>query len=710
MPLSAGDRLGPYEILAPIGAGGMGEVYKARDSRLNRIVAIKRLKKQHSARFEQEAQAIAALNHPNICQVFDIGPDYLVMEYVEGKPLSGPLRVDEALKLAVQIASAMEEAHGKGVLHRDLNPANILVTAKGSAKILDFGLAKLITETNADTTQTIEGTILGTAAYMAPEQAEGGALDERSDIFSFGAVLYEMLSGARAFRGNSTASVLSAVLRDDPAPPQAPADLQRIVARCLAKHPRDRFSSMAELREALEGFRQAGGLPRLPSIAVLPFANMSRDVEDEYFSDGLAEEIINALAQVKGLKVIARTSAFAFKGKNEDIRRIAETLGVSNVLEGSVRRAGNRLRITAQLIHAADGTHLWSQRYDRDMIDVFAIQDEISQAISEALQVRLAPRARKVNVEAYHLYLKGQYHRVRLTMESLAKAKEYFEQASAIDPNYAPAYSGLATYYYALGVLGIKPPGAVMPLAKAAAEKALAIDPANSEAHSVLAIVAGVFDYDWKMAETHHRKAMAADPVPPMARFRYALYYLGAVRRFAEAVEQGRSALEADPLSTFLHYSLATCMYYARRYPESIEYTHRALEMDANFGFAWIVMGSAQLQAGLTQEAIASLKRAVELTPWDSVAKWVLATAYHRTGDREQSRELAEKLAGSDSRAFGAAMYYAATGEVEAMFKALDAAYRLRDPMIAGFRNEPFFDPYRADPRLQGLLRRMNLA
>jgi TolB-like protein/Tfp pilus assembly protein PilF/tRNA A-37 threonylcarbamoyl transferase component Bud32 len=713
MPLQPGDKLGPYEILAPIGAGGMGEVYKARDPRLNRIVAVKRLKSQHSARFEQEAQAIAALNHPHICQIHDSGPDYLVMEFVEGKPLvsqerPGPLRVEHALKLAVQIASAMEEAHGKGILHRDLKPANILVTVKGSAKILDFGLAKLMTETDADATQTIEGAILGTAAYMAPEQAEGKPLDERSDIFSFGAVLYEMLSGARAFRGNSTATVLSAVLRDDPAPLQAPPELQRIVAKCLAKQPRDRFASMGELREALEQI-SAQPVGRQPSIAVLPFANMSDDKEQEYFSDGLAEEIINALTQVKGLKVIARTSAFAFKGKNEDIRKIAETLGVSNVLEGSVRRAGNRLRITAQLIHAADGTHLWSQRYDRDMTDVFAIQDEISQAISEALQVHLAPRARKVNVEAYQLYLKGQYHRLRLTPESLAKAKEYFEQASAIDPNYALAYSGLAVYYYSLGVLGIKPAGDTMPLAKAAAEKALAIDPANSEAHSVSVIVAGVFEYDWKTAETHCRKAMAAEPVPPMVRFRYGMYYLIPRGRFAEAVEQGRMALEADPLSTFLHYALATSMFYARRYPDSIECAHRALEMDATFAFAWVAMGHAQLQAGFAQEAIASLKRGADLMSWDTTAKWVLAAAYRQAGDRERSRELAEKLAGLDSRALGAAIYYAASGEADAMFDALDAAYRQRDSALAGFLSGPGFDPYLADPRFRALLRRMNL-
>ncbi|HXP87830.1 MAG TPA: protein kinase [Bryobacteraceae bacterium] len=699
MPLSPGDKLGPYEILAPIGAGGMGEVWKARDTRLNRVVAIKRLKGQHSARFEQEAHAIAALNHPHICQIYDVGPDYLVLEYVEGSPVKGPMALAEAVRVARQIASALEAAHSKKILHRDLKPGNILMSSAG-AKLLDFGLAKLFADEDATLTIGVSGTPL----YMSPEQAEGKPLDARSDVFSFGSVLYELLAGRRAFDS------LAAVLRDDPPPLGAvPAGLQAIVTRCLRKNPADRFASVAELRAALED-SVAKPASLQPSIAVLPFANMSRDADDEYFSDGLAEEIINALTQVKGLKVIARTSAFAFKGKNEDIRKIAETLGVSNVLEGSVRRAGNRLRITAQLIHAADGTHLWSHRYDRDMTDVFAIQDEISQAISEALQVHLAPRVRTVNVEAYQLYLKGQYHRWRLTPESLAKAKECFEQALAIDQNYAPAYSGLASYYYGLAALGWKPAGEVAPLAKSAAEKALAINPANNEAHSVLAVLAGIFDYDWNMAEYHHRKAMAAEPVPPLARFQYGLFYLLPLGRSADAIEQARLGLETDPLSVPLHNLTVGSMLLSKQYRETIEYARKALEIDATFYFIWISMGLAQLQAGLPQEAIASLKRAVDLTPWNSINAWILAAAYHQAGDHGHSQELAGKLAGSHDRTIGAALYYAATGEVDAMFEALDGAYRQRYGALPFQIHFPLFDPYRADPRFQALLKRMNLA
>ncbi len=386
MLLSPGTRLGPYEILERIGAGGMGEVWKSRDTRLGRIVAIKRLTTEHSARFQQEARAIAALNHPHICQLYDVGDDFLVMEFIEGRNLAGPLSTHEAVRLGIQITGALEEAHARGIFHRDLKPANILVTDKGEAKLLDFGLARLMTDSDSGATRTLEGTVAGTAAYMAPEQAQGKPLDARSDIFSLGAVLYEMLSGERAFPGESTADVLSSVLRDEPPPIKVPEALARIVARCLRKSPKERFQSMTEVRTALASAAQTTAEPfsSLSSIAVLPFVNLSGDKEQEYFSDGLAEEIINVLTHIPDLKVTARTSAFAFRGKQQDITKIAEALRVRTLLEGSVRRAGNRIRVTVQLINAEDGYHLWSERYDREMADVFAIQDEIAAAVASA--------------------------------------------------------------------------------------------------------------------------------------------------------------------------------------------------------------------------------------------------------------------------------------------------------------------------------------
>jgi len=377
--LATGTTLGPYVIDALLGAGGMGEVYRARDTRLGRDVAIKVLPQtfavdpDRARRFDQEAKAVAALNHPNICQIYDVGrlgPEttsesgvrYLVLEYVQGIPLRGPLGAEEALRLALQIASALEAAHRRGILHRDLKPANILVTGGSgalsdppTAKLLDFGLAKALLP-EADVTATTEGTIAGTAAYMSPEQAQGKSIDARSDVFSFGAVLYEILSGRRAFVGDTSVEVLSAVLRDEPGPLGA-SPLASVVRRCLEKDLSRRYQTMAEVRAALEDVAR-GTRNREPSIAVLPFANLSADKENEYFSDGLAEEIINALTRIPGLKVTARTSAFAFRGKEQDIRKIAETLDVRTVLEGSVRRAGGRIRVSAQLINAADGFHL----------------------------------------------------------------------------------------------------------------------------------------------------------------------------------------------------------------------------------------------------------------------------------------------------------------------------------------------------------------
>jgi len=704
MSLSAGEKLGPYHLDSLIGSGGMGEVWRARDTRLGRVVAIKLMRTRHTARFQQEARAIAALNHPHVCQIHDIGPDYLVLEYIEGTPLRGPLDPEDAVRLAIQIASALEAAHKRGILHRDLKPGNILITESG-AKLLDFGLAKVADASDCGVTETVEGTIVGTAAYMSPEQAQSKALDERSDVFSFGAVLYEMLSGRRAFPGDSMVACLSAVIRDDPPPFDAPPALRQIVQRCLRKAPADRFQTMGEVKAALEQSLTRRRTSQ-PSIAVLPFANLSADKENEYFSDGLAEEILNLLTKIPGLKVIARTSSFAFRGKEQDIRKIAETLGVNHVLEGSIRRAGNRLRVTAQLIHAGDGAHVWSERYDRDMTDIFAIQDQIGQAISQALELRLAPRTQAVNLAAYQHYLMGQYHRLRSAPESLAKAKENFEQALAIDPNYASAHSGLAQYYFMFAAAGIRPLGEVAPAAQSAAQKALAIEPENAEAHSVLGCLAGIFDYDWESAELHHRKAIAVEPVPSMVRYGYALFNLLQRGRWAEAKEQCRLALENDPVSMFNHFGMAWSLFAAREYRASIEYARQAQTFDASFPFLWLSMGFAQLGAGAVQEAIATLQRACELAPWSWFAWAGLAAAYHQTGDRERGRECLKALSGWQLR-MGEGLYYTVIGDADAMFEAFEPAFQSRDYIPIYF---PSFDRYRADPRFQELVRRMHLA
>jgi serine/threonine-protein kinase len=713
MPLATGTKLGPYEIVSPLGAGGMGEVYRALDSRLNRDVAIKVSAAQFTERFEREAQAIAALNHPNICTLHDIGPNYLVMEFIDGTPLKGPLPVDQTLRYAIQICDALEAAHKKNIIHRDLKPANILVIASG-VKLLDFGLAKIETPQVVDgVTQTFAltevGVVMGTAAYMSPEQAKGEVSDARSDIFSFGVVLCEMLNGLSPFARNSPIETMSAILRDEPATTYAPPNISAVIARCLRKSAADRFQSIAEVRSAIE---RAMSKPseKSSSIAVLPFANMSADKDNEYFSDGLAEEILNLLAKIPGLKVIARTSSFAFRGKEQNITAIAEALRVQNILEGSVRKAGNRIRVTAQLINAADGSHRWSERYDRDMIDIFALQDEIAQAISEALKLRLAPRTHPVNIEAYQLHLKGQYHRFRFTPESMAKAKEFFEQALAVDPTCAPAYSGLAGYYLVMATSGIRSMVDVWPWVTSSAEKALALDPDNCQAYSLLAHVAAICEHDWKKSEKLHLKAMSAEPVSSTMRFRYATFYLLPMGQHAKAMEQCRLALETDPLSAAVYMGLAFTFLISGQCAEAIQCVRKGLEINENFHPIMLVMALAQIQAGLRADAITTLQQVLRIAPWYNLASWCLAAVYHQVGNREESRELVRTLADSHGHTIGAAFYYASTGEVDTMFEALDGAYQKREFWLLNIQSLPFFEPYRADLRFQSLLKRMNLA
>ena len=550
MQLVSGTRLGPYEVLSKLGAGGMGEVWKARDTRLDRVVAIKHLNRAHSARFEQEARAIAALNHPHICQIYDVGPDYLVLEFVEGPALQGPLEAERALPLALQIAGALEAAHKRGILHRDLKPANVIVTG-GGAKLLDFGLAKLTGDSESDETQTLEGSVMGTAAYMSPEQAKGQAVDARSDVFSFGAVLYEMLSGRRAFGGGSMLETLNAVVGSEPAPLGSP--LGEVAKKCLSKDLSQRYQSAAELREALQAVQTGPRAGAPPSIAVLPFANMSRDADDEYFSDGLAEEIINALVKVPGLKVIARTSAFAFKGQNTDIRKIAETLGVTNVLEGSVRRAGNRIRVTAQLITAVDGSHLWSERYDREMTDVFAVQDEIAVAIASALQLKLSasPRRHTPPLPAYEALLRGRHHLQKWTAEGQARGLQSYLDALTLDPGFAQAHVELGLHYFSMATEMQMPVREAAAKMSAAAQRALEIDATLAEAHAVRALVE-VLDYNWEEAGKEFALAMSAGHVSPLVRTFYSQFYLITLGRAREALDQLNTALQQDPLSLYL--------------------------------------------------------------------------------------------------------------------------------------------------------------
>ncbi len=712
-------RVGPYELVAPVAAGGMGEVWRARDTRLDRTVAIKFLKEGFSAHFHGEARAISALNHPHICTLYDIGDDYLVMEYVEGRPAKGPLPLEEGLRYAIQIADALAAAHRRGIVHRDLKPGNILLTNAG-AKLLDFGLAKMRWDSEAmGETQTMHLTektvIAGTPQYMSPEQAEGGAVDARSDVFSFGAVLYQMLAGRGAFERESRASTFAAILRDEAPKLHAAPEVETIIARCLQKAPADRFQSMAEVRVALE-HAAAVRLQTQPSIAVLPFSNLSADKENEYFSDGLAEEIINALTGVPGLKVTARTSAFAFRGKEQDIRGIAEKLNVRTVLEGSVRRAGSRIRVSAQLINAADGYQLWAERYAREMTDVFALQDEIAQAIVSKLRPQLAGEAAPrrpatTNLTAYHEYLKGVYHLARQTPESSLRARRHFEQAIALDAGYAQAHAGLGDYFFVLALNGVQPARELMPLAKAALKTALQFDENLPDAHASLGAIAVTYDYDSQAAKQHFQTALANEPISPRVRYRCALYSLLVAGKIPEAIREMEYAAAQDPLSS-LATTLLAYSFYTGGFPERARAElEKAIEFDGGRWLAYWNLGLTHALEGRIGEAVATLEKGHAVAPWQSWTAGLLAGVCKVMGQDSRATELMERVASRpNGAALGFALFCTACSEFDRAVDYLEKAIEERDPMAVFVATDPFWRGVRNHPRGRQLVNSMKLS
>ena len=732
MSLAAGTKLGPYEVLSQIGSGGMGEVWKALDTRLNRMVAIKKIKSGLGDRFDREARAVAALNHPYICQIYDVGPDYLVLEYIEGKPLHGPLAVEEAVRIAIQIASALEEAHAHGILHRDLKPGNILLTVKGTVKLVDFGLARMDALGPADAmasastaTMTGAGVVMGTLAYMSPEQAQGQPLDARSDIFSFGMVLYHMISGRRAFAGDTLLAVLTALLKEDPPPLAAPPALERIVRRCLAKTPADRFQTISEVRSALGRVEKSGGArdrpestDEQPSIAVLPFANMSGDKEQEYFSDGLAEEIINELAQLRGLKVTARTSAFAFRGKEQDITRIAEALRVSTILEGSVRRAGNRIRVTAQLINAADGYHLWSQRYDREMEDVFAVQDEIAHAIASTLQVKLslpagARHRYTPKLPAYEAYLKGRHYFFKFTPDSMTRSQACFREAIALDPDFALPHCELAQIFFVLAGASILPAHTAMPQAMSAARNALQIDSSLPEAHVVLGGVAALYNYDWKEAERHFAMVMVRETVPPLVRAWYAYNFLLGAGCAERAVQEFRHVVQEDPVNTLYRTWLGVSLFLAERVQEAIAELRRVLELEPGYLMACGYLSECYASVGMQAEVKELLDRE-SLAPLAGMGPdtfGYVSYLHARVGYPVKTEDVAAQL--GTGEAYGAPngwmWFHLAHGNLEEAANWIEKGIEQRHPALLLHLRGPLLKPIRESPRWSGLAKKMNL-
>ncbi|MGH9399988.1 MAG: protein kinase domain-containing protein, partial [Thermoanaerobaculia bacterium] len=647
MTLSAGTLLGPYEILAPIGAGGMGEVYRAKDTRLGREVAIKVLPEQLARdpdlvrRFEQEARAVAALSHPNILTLYDFGRDgdrlYAVSELLEGETLRtrlahSPPPWAKAVEIAIAVADGLSAAHSRGIVHRDLKPENVFLTSDGRVKVLDFGLARWKpaalprTETSAPTAAggTEPGYVMGTVGYMSPEQVRGETADLPSDIFSLGCVLYECVSGRKPFSGKTTAETMAAILRD-PAPdlsaadPALPRELSRILTHCLEKEPGERFQSARDLAFALRAVQAGAAGPRvssgsarraIESIAVLPLGNAGGDAETEYLSDGITEAIIMRLSRLSGLRVMARSSVFRYKGPDVDPLAAGRALGVGAVVTGRVLHRGDALIVKIELVDLADDSQLWGEQYSRKIADALAIENEIATQISENLRLKLSGEEKQTlarpateSTEAYRLYLQGRFYWNKRTEDGIRKAIDLFRRAIEADPAYAAAYAGLADSYAVLGFYTIVPPADAFPKAKAASARALEIDPQLAEARAPLAYATHYYDWRFEDAEAEYRRALSERPNYAIAHLYYA-NLLTSRGRFEEALEQFEEAQQLDPLSLIVQAAKGWTYYYAHRYEEAIRDESNALAMDPTFAVAHRIRGMALEKLGRFDEAL----------------------------------------------------------------------------------------------------------
>jgi serine/threonine-protein kinase len=738
-----GQTISHYRLLEQLGQGGMGVVYKAYDTKLKREVAIKflspeiSLQEQDRERFLIEAQAAAALNHPNIATIHAIEEVddelFIVMEFIDGpdlkkKMVSEQLSVDNAIDIAIQIAAGLQAAHEKGITHRDIKPANIMLTSKGQVKITDFGLAKMAQASAL----TKAGMTVGTIAYMSPEQAQGLEVDHRTDIWALGAVLYETLTGQQPFAGLYEQAVLYAVVNTEPPAlaalrPEVPAELQRLVRQALQKNPAQRHQSMNEVIAALElaGAKTATKPPapeeKSPlAIAVLPFTDLSPQKDQEYFCDGMTEELIDALTKLEGCRVVSRTSAFAFKGKEQDIRAIGKQLNVSHTLAGSVRKAGNRLRINAQLTNVEDGFQLWSEKYDRELDDVFAIQDDIASALVKKLKMKLTgeQESRLVkryteNLDAYHLYLQARFHLNKRTEEGLKKGVTFCEQAIALDAGYALAYAGLADGFALLGFQGFLPPKDAMPKAKAAAEQALKIDNDLAEAHTSLGYIHAIYDWNWRGSEKEFVRALELNPNHPAAHYWYALWHLLPTGQFEPCLAEIKKAQELDPLSLVLSAGIGWQYYFARQFDQAIEALQKTLEMDENFLFAHDILGQTYLQMGMYEQAIAEMGKAVALSHRRTLSLGALGHAYALAGKRDEAQKILDELLALAQQkyvsSYDIALVYAGMDEKDQTLAWLEKAYEEHNGWLVFLNVEPRFDSLRAEARFGALLKKVGL-